>query len=159
MFLIDFEAGELVPDDALKTKFAGKHPYAQWLEEQRIDFSDFDSASASDAQSFDPDSLLERLRCFGYTTETMQFMMLPLVAELRDPVGSMGNDVALACLSDRPRMIYDYFKQLFAQVTNPRSIQYAKRSSCRSNAISGRRAICSIRRPSMLIDCACRIRY
>ena len=59
------------------------------------------------------------MQAFGYTTETMQFMLLPLVNELRDPVGSMGNDSALACLSDKPRMLYDYFKQLFAQVTNP----------------------------------------
>ena len=59
------------------------------------------------------------MQAFGYTVETMQFMLLPLVRELRDPVGSMGNDSALACLSDKPRMLYDYFKQLFAQVTNP----------------------------------------
>ena len=59
------------------------------------------------------------MQAFGYTTETMQFMLLPLVRELRDPVGSMGNDSCLACLSDKPRMLYDYFKQLFAQVTNP----------------------------------------
>ena len=59
------------------------------------------------------------MQAFGYTTETMQFMLLPLVNELRDPVGSMGNDSALAVLSDKPRMVYDYFKQLFAQVTNP----------------------------------------
>src|SRR5690606_3299907 len=68
---------------------------------------------------FEPESLLARMRAFGYTAETMQFMLLPLVQELRDPVNSMGNDSALACLSDNPRMIYDYFKQLFAQVTNP----------------------------------------
>ena len=59
------------------------------------------------------------MQAFGYTVETMQFMLLPLVRELRDPVGSMGNDSCLACLSDKPRMLYDYFKQLFAQVTNP----------------------------------------
>ena len=59
------------------------------------------------------------MRAFGYTTETMQFMLMPLVSELRDPLGSMGNDAALACLSDKPRLLYDYFKQLFAQVTNP----------------------------------------
>ena len=59
------------------------------------------------------------MQAFGYTLETMRFMLIPLVHELRDPVGSMGNDSALAVLSDQPRMIYDYFKQLFAQVTNP----------------------------------------
>ena len=68
---------------------------------------------------FDPDTLLPRMQAFGYTVETLQFMLAPLIHEKRDPVGSMGNDSALACLSDQPRMLYDYFKQLFAQVTNP----------------------------------------
>ncbi|GIS90247.1 MAG: hypothetical protein CM1200mP20_02880 [Pseudomonadota bacterium] len=59
------------------------------------------------------------MQAFGYTTETLHFMLVPLITEKRDPVGSMGNDSALACLTDQPRMLYDYFKQLFAQVTNP----------------------------------------
>ncbi len=73
----------------------------------------------SEPHGFDSDTLLPRMQAFGYTAETMNFMLRPLVEQLRDPVGSMGNDSALACLSDKPRMIYDYFKQLFAQVTNP----------------------------------------
>ena len=67
----------------------------------------------------DSDTLLPRMTAFGYTAETLHFMLIPLITEGRDPVGSMGNDSALACLSDQPRMLYDYFKQLFAQVTNP----------------------------------------
>ena len=59
------------------------------------------------------------MQALGYTTETMQFMLVPLVTSGKDPIGSMGDDAALACLSDQPRMLYDYFKQLFAQVTNP----------------------------------------
>jgi glutamate synthase (NADPH/NADH) large chain len=117
MFLVDFEAGRLIPDGELKAEFAARLPYAEWLQNQRIDLCDLESAGA--APSLDADTLLDRMRCFGFTTETMQFMLLPIVQELRDPVGSMGNDSALACLSDKPRMIYDYFKQLFAQVTNP----------------------------------------
>ena len=69
--------------------------------------------------SYEPSSLVQRMQSFGYTLETMKFMLLPLVTEARDPLGSMGNDSALACLSDKSRMIYDYFKQLFAQITNP----------------------------------------
>src|SRR5690606_11169283 len=84
---------------------------------QKVEFSDLHTEQ--EPHGFDPDTLLPRMRAFGYTAETMQFMLLPLVQELRDPVNSMGNDSALACLSDKPRMIYDYFKQLFAQVTNP----------------------------------------
>jgi glutamate synthase (NADPH/NADH) large chain len=121
MFLIDFEQGRLIPDEELKAQFARRRPYAQWLREQRIELAELVEADAQPerARGFDPDTLLERMQAFGYTTETMQFMLLPMVRELRDPVGSMGNDSCLACLSDQPRMLYDYFKQLFAQVTNP----------------------------------------
>ncbi|KAA1259691.1 Ferredoxin-dependent glutamate synthase 1 [Rubripirellula obstinata] len=117
MFLIDFEQGRLIPDEELKSTFASKRPYAQWLKENRIRLSDLNPES--EPHGFDPDTLLPRMQAFGYTVETMKFMLRPLVEQLRDPVGSMGNDSALACLSDKPRMIYDYFKQLFAQVTNP----------------------------------------
>jgi glutamate synthase (NADPH/NADH) large chain len=117
MFLIDFEQGRLIPDDELKSDFANRRPYADWLSRQRIDLNEL--GTDKEPQGYEPETLLERLQAFGYTIETMQFMLLPLVRELRDPVGSMGNDSALACLSDKPRMLYDYFKQLFAQVTNP----------------------------------------
>jgi glutamate synthase (NADPH) large chain len=117
MFLIDFERGRLVPDDELKNDFANRRPYGEWLDEQRISLRDV--VAESGERLYDRETLLPRLQAFGYTVETMQFMLQPLVKELRDPVGSMGNDSALACLSDEARMPYDYFKQLFAQVTNP----------------------------------------
>jgi glutamate synthase (NADPH/NADH) large chain len=117
MFLIDFEQGRLIPDEELKSTFASKMPYGDWLKENRIRLSDLNPEA--EGHGFDPDTLLSRMQAFGYTSETMNFMLRPLVEQLRDPVGSMGNDSALACLSDKPRMIYDYFKQLFAQVTNP----------------------------------------
>lgn len=117
MFLIDFEEGKLIPDEELKSEFAKQRPYGEWVENQEIKLSEL--GCEHEPHGYYPETLLERMQAFGYTTETMQFMLLPLVRELRDPVGSMGNDSALACLSDRPRMIYDYFKQLFAQVTNP----------------------------------------
>ncbi len=117
IFLVDFEQGRLIPDEELKTRWAGQRPYGKWLANQRIELADLPTIGV--AHGFDPDTLLERMQALGYTTETMQFMLTPMVHEKRDPVGSMGNDTALACLSDKPRMIYDYFKQLFAQVTNP----------------------------------------
>ena len=117
MFLIDFEQGRLIPDEELKSDFARKMPYGDWLKEQRIRLADLHPET--EPHGFDSETLLARMQAFGYTTETMSFMLRPLVEQLRDPVGSMGNDSALACLSDKPRMIYDYFKQLFAQVTNP----------------------------------------
>ena len=116
MFLVDFEQGKVLDDKTLKTEFAAKNPYKNWLDNQKILLSEITSNQ--------PDCVIQpelnnRLRMFGYTSETLQFMLLPLVNELRDPIGSMGNDSALACLSDKSRIIYDYFKQLFAQVTNP----------------------------------------
>ncbi|MFV1963890.1 MAG: glutamate synthase central domain-containing protein, partial [Pirellulaceae bacterium] len=117
MFLVDFEQGRLIPDEELKDEFSNRRPYRSWLSRQRIELKDL--RPNKEPHGFDPETLLARMQAFGFTTETMQFMLLPLVHEKRDPVGSMGNDSSLACLSDKPRMLYDYFKQLFAQVTNP----------------------------------------
>ena len=119
MFLIDFGAGRLVPDEELKQEFANRAPYGEWLDAERLTLEDLTSSAGAPARGLDRATLLPRMQAFGYTVETMQFMLQPLVEQLRDPVGSMGNDSALACLSDEPRMLYDYFKQLFAQVTNP----------------------------------------
>ncbi len=117
MFLIDFVAGRLVPDEELKQDFANREPYGEWLESERLALKDLRPGPG--VSGLDSGTLLPRMQAFGYTVETMQFMLQPLIDQLRDPVGSMGNDSALACLSDEPRMLYDYFKQLFAQVTNP----------------------------------------
>lgn len=117
MFLVDFEQGRMIPDDEIKKDIATRRPYGEWLRKQRLEIRDL--PRPKDVHGFEPKSLLPRMQAFGYTVETMQFMLLPLVYEKRDPVGSMGNDSALAVLSDQPRMLYDYFKQLFAQVTNP----------------------------------------
>lgn len=117
IFLIDFAAGRMIPDQEIKTEWSRKKPYAKWLKGQRIELSDL--ALPNDVPGFDEATLMTRMQALGYTNETMQFMLLPLVRELRDPLGSMGNDSALAVMSDRTRMLYDYFKQLFAQVTNP----------------------------------------
>jgi|TARA_B100002003_G_C14153449_1_gene555007 glutamate synthase (NADPH/NADH) large chain len=117
MFLVDFEKGRLIPDEELKGIFAAARPYGKWLQRQKLELSSL--PLPDDLPEVDQQSLIPRMQSFGYTRETMEFMLLPLVTEARDPLGSMGNDTALACLSDSPKMIYDYFKQLFAQVTNP----------------------------------------
>jgi glutamate synthase (NADPH) large chain len=117
MFLLDFGQGRLIPDAELKLDIAAKRPYGEWLKNQKITLDLL--AAGDEAHSLDASNVLPRMQAFGYTTETMQFMLLPMITEARDPLGSMGNDSALACLSDKPRMLYDYFKQLFAQVTNP----------------------------------------
>ena len=117
MFLIDFEEGRMVPDEEIKEKICKSNPYKKWVKEQIVDLKDIQKKNNKKSQI--GDALISRMQAFGYTVETMQFMLLPIVKELRDPLGSMGNDAALACLSDKPRIIFDYFKQLFAQVTNP----------------------------------------
>jgi glutamate synthase (NADPH/NADH) large chain len=117
MFLVDFEQGRLIPDDEIKETISKARPYGDWVKRQRIELKDLHKEN--EPHGFEPNSLLSRMQAFGYTIETLQFMLLPLVHEKRDPIGSMGNDSALAVLSDQPRMLYDYFKQLFAQVTNP----------------------------------------
>ncbi len=117
IFLIDFEKGRMIPDEEIKIEWSQQRPYADWLNRQRLDLDDL--ATPDTDQGLDEETLIERMQAFGYTIETMQFMLLDLVREQRDPLGSMGNDAALAVLSDKPRMLYDYFKQRFAQVTNP----------------------------------------
>ncbi|MBO52840.1 MAG: glutamate synthase large subunit [Planctomycetaceae bacterium] len=117
MFLVDFEQGRIIADEELKDDVAGRRPYSRWLENKRVQLSDLPPADTPEGYS--SEELVSRMRSFGYTTETLQFMLLPLLDQQKDPIGSMGNDAALACLSDHPRMLYDYFKQLFAQVTNP----------------------------------------
>lgn len=116
MFLIDFEQGRLIPDEEIKATWSTKRPYAQWLKDQHLSL---DELPKGEGKGLSKDTMLERMHTFGYTQETMQFMLRPMVTELRDPLGSMGNDAALAVMSDRSRMLYDYFKQRFAQVTNP----------------------------------------
>ena len=115
MFLIDFEKGRLIPDEEIKKQVASQQPYKEWNKSQIVDLKELKTTQKATPTS----DLIPKMQAFGYTTETLEFMLLPLVTELRDPLGSMGNDAALACLSDKPRMIYDYFKQLFAQITNP----------------------------------------
>ena len=117
MFLIDFEEGRMIPDEEIKSEICKSKPFGEWVSNQVVDLGALNKSE--EKLELVEDNLIPRMQAFGYTTETMQFMLMPLVRELRDPLGSMGNDAALACLSDKPRLMFDYFKQLFAQVTNP----------------------------------------
>ncbi len=128
MFLVDFEQGRLIPDDELKEEVASRRPYGAWLRNQRMELGDVvshwkeshEQNNGTDApQRISGGLLLEQMQAFGYTSETLQFMLIPLLNAKKDPISSMGDDASLACLSDQPRLLYDYFKQLFAQVTNP----------------------------------------
>jgi glutamate synthase (ferredoxin) len=117
MFLIDLEEGRIIGDDELKQKIASEKPYAEWLRGNLVSLSDLPEAPW--AHEPDHDTVLERQQAFGYTSEDLKILMAPMGAEGNEALGSMGNDAALAVLSDRPQLLYNYFKQLFAQVTNP----------------------------------------
>ena len=118
MFLIDFDQGRLIPDEEVKGLISGKRRYGDWLAQSRSRWPT--CASTAPAPSLDNAQTLERMQAFGYTTETMKFMLIPLVTEARDPLGSMGNDSALPSLPVR-QTAHDllFFKQLFHKVTNP----------------------------------------
>ncbi len=116
MFLIDLEQGRIVDDEELKHQFAFAKPYRQWIENVRIRL---DAIEASAAPMPAAASLLDRQQAFGYTQEDLKFLMAPMAALGEEGIGSMGNDSPLAVLSDKDKPLYSYFKQLFAQVTNP----------------------------------------
>ncbi|MCA8995380.1 MAG: glutamate synthase large subunit [Planctomycetaceae bacterium] len=122
MFLVNFEKGELIADEHLKTEVARQRPYGDWLRNQRVELGDLVKnwkQKNGEIPRLKGDKLLKQMQAFGFTTETLQFMLIPLLNAKKDPIYSMGDDASLACLSDQPRLLYDYFKQLFAQVTNP----------------------------------------
>ncbi|MBZ5594071.1 MAG: glutamate synthase large subunit [Acidobacteriia bacterium] len=117
MFLVDTVAGEIVPDKELKRRLYSRQPYTQWLRENQIHLHDLPEPPR--IYGYDPETLLMRQRAFGYTDEDLRILMAPMAAKGEEPVGSMGIDTPLACLSDKPQPLFNYFKQLFAQVTNP----------------------------------------
>jgi glutamate synthase (NADPH) large chain len=117
MFLIDLEQGRIVDDEELKNQYANARPYRQWIENVRIKLDSIEVTSV-DAGTFS-ESLLDRQQAFGYTQEDLKFLLSPMAAQGEEAIGSMGNDSPLAVLSDKNKPLYNYFKQLFAQVTNP----------------------------------------
>jgi glutamate synthase domain-containing protein 2/glutamate synthase domain-containing protein 1/glutamate synthase domain-containing protein 3 len=116
MFLIDMEAGRIIDDKEIKDQLANARPYQQWIENLRIRIDDLDHLGHPEPS---PVPLLDRQQAFGYTQEDLKFLMAPMAEKGDEAVGSMGNDAALAVLSNRAKPLYNYFKQLFAQVTNP----------------------------------------
>ena len=117
MFLVDTAQGRIVSDDELKDSLAAQHPYEQWVADSMVRLEDLPEP----AHVIGPDheTVLRRQEAFGYSAEDVKLILEPMATTGADPVGSMGNDAPLAVLSDKPQLLYDYFKQLFAQVTNP----------------------------------------
>ena len=117
MFLVDTEEGRILPDSEIKGSISRRRPYRRWLEENRIEMRGLHQGRPSIPR--DPEAILRDLRAFGYTREELRLILAPMAMHAQEPVGSMGTDTPLAVLSERPRLLSDYFKQHFAQVTNP----------------------------------------
>src|SRR6266850_627831 len=116
IFLVDTAQGRIIDDDEIKAQLAGEHPYGDWLRQNQVRLEDVAAAPVTES---DHATVLTRQMAFGYTHEDLRLLLAPMAKNGEEPIGSMGTDTALAVLSDRPRPLYDYFKQLFAQVTNP----------------------------------------
>src|SRR5712671_4600484 len=129
MLLIDLEEGRIIEDDEIKRKLAAEHPYEAWLEATQFKLSELPDVAEEHQEEFfraavpirrnDPTTHLNQQQAFGYTQEDIQFFLEPMARDADDPVGSMGTDTPIAALSNKPKLLYNYFKQNFAQVTNP----------------------------------------
>jgi glutamate synthase (NADPH) large chain len=117
MLLVDTELGRIVSDRELKEKIASERPYGEWVARHQVALGDLPDPDVT--RAIDPEAVRLRQRIFGYTTEDLRMIVSPMAEKGVEPVGSMGNDTSPAILSDRPQLLYSYFKQLFAQVTNP----------------------------------------
>ena len=117
MLLVDLEQGRIVPDEEIKFQLATRKPYGEWLKANQVTLESLPEPSR--VQGSDHETVLLRQRCFGYTDEDLRFLIAPMASDAQEAIGSMGIDTPLACLSDKPQSMFNYFKQLFAQVTNP----------------------------------------
>jgi len=116
IFLVDTTKGRIVDDEEIKGELAAQHPYAEWLKRHIVDINELPPARAEQPEH---QTVFNRQQAFGYTQEDLRVLIAPMATNGEEPLGSMGTDSSLAVLSNRPRVLYDYFKQLFAQVTNP----------------------------------------
>jgi len=118
MFLVDTVEGRIISDDEIKQKLAARKPYGEWIKKTQLTLDKLPEPLWV-SSSYNRETLLSRQRVFGYTDEDVRLILEPMAANGEEPIGSMGTDTPLACLSDRPQPLYNYFKQMFAQVTNP----------------------------------------
>ncbi|MCW5774002.1 MAG: glutamate synthase subunit alpha, partial [Rhodospirillaceae bacterium] len=121
MLLIDLEEGRIIDDEEIKRTLAEEHPYEDWLKDNQFKLETLPDPedAPGPARANDPASLLNRQQAFGYTQEDLQFYLEPMARDGDDPIGSMGTDTPISVLSSKPKLLYTYFKQNFAQVTNP----------------------------------------
>ena len=119
MLLVDLDRGEIIDDADIKRALTEAQPYDEWLTQTQFKLEDLPVKADGVAPFDDPQTLLDRQQAFGYTQEDLKFFLGPMATSAEDPIGSMGSDTPIAVLSERSKLLYDYFKQNFAQVTNP----------------------------------------
>lgn len=119
MFLVDFDKGEIVSDNIIKEEIAGLREYNKWIQDHQFSIDDWSASAKIKLPPFNFEDTNRKMNMFGYTVETIDMLLFPMGAGGKEALGSMGNDAALAVMSNKPRLVFDYFKQLFAQVTNP----------------------------------------
>ncbi len=117
ILLIDTKLGIIIPDNEIKSQLSKSHPYTQWLKENRLELPKIEVKNRMPSSL--GNDLVKYMKVFGYTKEDLEFVITPMARDGYEPTGSMGNDTPLAVLSDKPQRLFNYFKQLFAQVTNP----------------------------------------
>jgi glutamate synthase (NADPH/NADH) large chain len=118
IFFVDLEQGRIIEDEEIKREYVSRRPYREWVERNRLVLGELPAAHVP-ADKRNPEHRFQLQQVFGYTNEDLKVLLAPMAANAKWPIGSMGEDAALACLSDRPQMLYRYFKQKFAQVSNP----------------------------------------
>ena len=145
LFLVDLERGRIIEDGEVKRALSTRRPYREWYERSSVQFAELEP---SEQVTISDQPLHRRQRAFGYSQEDLRVLLTPMAREGAEPIGSMGNDISLAVLSDQAPPLFSYFKQLFAQVTNPPidPIREEIERACRRR--SGASATCSRRRPS-----------
>jgi glutamate synthase (ferredoxin) len=119
MLLVDTRQGRIISDEEIKHQVAGTFPYRDWLDKYQVRLEDLPPAKAEYIVKTEHKTLFQRQQAFGYSEEDLRVILTPMAQNGIEPVGSMGNDAALAVLSEKPKLLYNYFRQLFAQVTNP----------------------------------------
>ena len=117
MFLVNLKEGRIVADDEIKNQVATEHPYREWINQHMVELATVKDAPPEDDQEFTP--IIQRQTAFGYSFEDLRLLLAPMARDGVEAIGAMGSDTPLSVLSDRPKLLYDYFQQLFAQVTNP----------------------------------------
>ena len=121
MFLVDTTQGRIIADDEIKNQIVKEHPYRDWINQHMVEIAQLPDApnAVEEISSADLTTIIQRQMAFGYTFEDLRLLLTPMARDGVEAIGAMGSDTPLSVLSDRPKLLYDYFQQLFAQVTNP----------------------------------------